>query len=306
MTIRRDTKTLDRRARPARACVNRIITAAALSAAVVFSAAAPAHGQGEAERVPAGPANMFKPGAAFLYYAGTADPARIEGLNAALNTMTVQSAETAAAMQSVRAGIDKGVADSSRDNLARTVATSIEGTFSVAVQAGFLQALARTDPAFGQVLQTAQMNIRLPDGETIDLPILLAAAVHSLSVVSAGKRMRSESLPRDLAGSYELQATGTCSVPDGMIQISQQDFVIEGVSEDRLTLFGAVGDGSVYLFSNEQRFARVTDNAGNTPQIDVPDTPSDLFEAELPAKGEPITFQSIARGACSFTLTPAS
>ena len=283
-----------------------VITAAALSAAVVFSAGGPALGQGASERIPAGPANMFKPGAAFLYYAGTADPARIEGLNAALNTMTAQSAETAAAMQAVRAGIDSGVADSSRDDLARTVATSIEGTFSVVVQAGFLQALSRTDPAFGRMLETAQMNIRLPDGEAVDLPVLLAAAVHSLSVVSAGERMRGESPSRDLAGSYELQTTGTCAVPDGTIEISQQDFVIEGVAGDMLTFFGAVGDGRIYVVSNEQRFARVTDNAGQTPQIDVPDQASDLFEAELPDGRGSITFRSIARGTCSFVLTPAS
>lgn len=109
------------------------ITAAALSAAVVFLPALTAHGQGQSERVPAGPADMFKPGAAFLYYDGTKEPARIEGLNAALNTMTAQSAETAAAKQSVQSGIGKGVAKSSLDDLPRTVASSIEGTFSVLV-----------------------------------------------------------------------------------------------------------------------------------------------------------------------------
>lgn len=150
------------------------------------------------------------------------------------------------------------------------------------------------------------MNIHLSDGETIDLPILLAAAVHSLSAVSAGKRMRVETPPRDLEGGYELQTNGTCAMPDGTIEFSQRDFIVEGASDDRLTLFGAGGDKRVYLVANEQRFARVTENDGRTPQIDVPDRASDLFEAELPAGGGPITFRSIARGTCNFILSPAS
>jgi hypothetical protein len=71
-------------------------------------------------------------------------------------------------------------------------------------------------------------------------------------------------------------------------------------------LFGAVGDTHIFMVSNEQRFAQVTDNAGGTPQIEVPDQPSDLFEATLPPTGAPIEFQSITRGTCRFTLMPAS
>jgi len=121
---------------------------------------------------------MFRPGAVFLYYDGTTDPARIEGLNAAINTMTVQSAAAAATISAVRSDIEEGIAENGRDTLAQTVVTSIEGTFSIVVQAGFLRALARTDPAFGQMLQTAQMNLHLPNGDTVEMPVLMAAAAH--------------------------------------------------------------------------------------------------------------------------------
>lgn len=305
MTDTRHTETLGARVRALGTSFPYFVTAAALSAAVVFSAAIPAYGQGESERIPAGPANMFKPGAVFLYYQGTTDPARIEGLNAAINTMTAQNAEVAATISTVRAGVENGVAAQSPDGLAHAVTTSIEGTFSIVVKAGFMRALSQTDPAFGRMFQDSRMNIRLPDGDSIELPVLMAAAVHSLSVVAAGKKMRADGPPRDLAGSYDLLATGTCAVPEARIELKQQDFVIEGVSDDRLLLFGAAGDKRIYMVSNEQRFARVTDNAGGPPQIEVPDTPSDLFEAELPGGGEPILFRSITRGACSFTLTPA-
>ncbi|MEP4378733.1 MAG: hypothetical protein ABJ215_17185 [Alphaproteobacteria bacterium] len=284
--------------------VSKLRNAAALSAALAFSVAGPA--QAQSERFPAGPANMFKPGAVFLYYDGTTDPARIEGLNAALNTMTAQSAETARTMQTVRAGIENGVADSSRDELAHTVATSIEGTFSIVVQAGFMQALARTSPNFGQMFQNARTNMQLPNGEAIELPVLLAAAVHSLSVVGAGERMRDESTARALAGDYDLATTGTCAVPEGNVALAQKDFILEGVIDDRLAVFGTLGDMRIYMVSNEQRFAQVTENAGAAPTIDVPDQASDLFEAVLPAPGAPIEFRSIARGTCRFTLTPAS
>ena len=131
---------------------------------------------------------MFKPGAVFLYYDGTADSARIEGLNAAIYTMTTQSAEVAATVSTVRSSVEIGVATRSRDDLAHTVTASIEGTFSIVVQAGFLRALSQTDAAFGQMFQTSRMNIHLPDGESIELPVLMAAAMHSLSVVAAGEK----------------------------------------------------------------------------------------------------------------------
>lgn len=78
---------------------------------------------------------MFRPGAVFLHYDGTTDPARIEGLNAAINTMTVQSAAATATISAVRSGIEEGFAESGHDTLAQTVDTSIEGTFSIVVQA---------------------------------------------------------------------------------------------------------------------------------------------------------------------------
>lgn len=306
MTASKHRETSDGRTRPFGNLVAQFLTAAALSAAVAFPGTGPAHSQSESERIPAGPANMFKPGAVFRYYDGTTDPARIEGLNAAINTMTAQSEEVAATISTVRTGVETGVAARSRDDLAHTVTTSIEGTFSIVVQAGFLRALSQTDPAFGQMFQTSRMNIHLPDGESIELPVLMAAAVHSMSVVAAGEKMRANGPPRDLAGGYDLLTTGTCAVPNSKVTITQRDFVIEGIDDDRLVLFGAVGVTRIYMVSNEQRFARVTDNAGGTPQVDVPDQASDLFEAALPAPGAPIEFQSITRGTCSFTLMPAA
>jgi len=298
---RRNTRRPGRTARAVARKLSNFVTAALLGAAVAVSAATSAAAQ--SERHPAGPANMFRPGAVFLYYDGTTDPARIEGLNAAINTMTVQSAAAAATISAVRSGIEEGVVENGRDTLAQTVVTSIEGTFSIVVQAGFLRALARTDPAFGQMLQTAQMNLHLPNGDTVEMPVLMAAAAHSLTVVAAGDKMRAGAPARDLAGTYAIATTGTCAVPSGTMTLRQQDFLFEGTHGESLVLFGAVGDERIYAVSNEQRYARITDVPGQAPGIEVPDQPSDLFEAELPAEGTPLSFRSITRGTCSFTLT---
>jgi hypothetical protein len=304
LTVTKNLDAFGKRVRPFKMSVPQFLTAAALSAAVVFSLTGFAHGQ--SERFPAGPADMFKPGAVFLYYDGTADPGQIEGLNTTLNIMTAQSAEVAATMATVRAGIDKGVAESNRDTLAYAVATSIEGTFTVLVQARFLRALSQNYLDFDQTIETTRTNIHLPDGESIELPAFLAAAVHLMKVVAAGKKMRTKGPARNLTGRYDLQTTGTCSVPDGHVAIGQKDFVIEGANDDRLLLFGALGETRIYMVSNEQRFARIASSVGGSPQIEVPDTPSDLFEAALPPDGMPIEFQSTTRGTCSFTLTLAS
>jgi len=174
------------RSRTSVSLLPKFFTAAVLSAAVLLSTAATAQAQGS--RVPAGPANMFRPGTVFTYYTGTADPGRLEGLNAALNTMTAQNAQTAGRIANARAGIQNGIAAADPDTLVRTVLTSIEETFPIVVQAGSLRAIQQTNPSFGDMLTTAQMGVVLPDGAS--LQVLLATAIHSLNVAAAGEKLR--------------------------------------------------------------------------------------------------------------------
>lgn len=280
--------------------------AAVLAAAVLFLGSGFAAAQVQNDRFPAGPADMFRPGAAFTLYQNTTDPARVEGLNTALNTMTAQSQEMARAIADARTGIAEGVAKSDRDGLARDVATSIEGTFSIVVQAGFVRAMSQTDPSFGRMLQTAQMNVHLPGGESVRFPVLMAAAIHALSVISAREKLRAAAATRDLAGAYVIETRGDCALADGPVTLTQTDFILEASGDGKLALYGTVGDGHVYLVANEQRYARISQPGGvGTPNIEVPDRPSDLFEAALSAPGAPIEFRSITRGICSFALTPA-
>lgn len=287
---------------------SRRYTAAVFAAAVLFLDGGFATAQTQSDRFPAGPANMFRPNAAFTLYQNTTDPARVEGLNAALNTMTAQSQEMARAISDARSGIAAGVENSDHDSLARDVATSIEGTFSIVVQAGFVRAMAQTDPSFGRMLQTAQMNVHLPGGETVQFPVLMAAAIHSLSVIGAGDKLRNkETTTSDLSGSYVVATSGACAVADGPVALAQKDFVLEVSGDEKLALYGALGDEYIYLVANEQRYARITQTVGaGTPNIEVPDRPSDLFEGKLAAPGEALEFRSIARRTCSFVLTPAS
>tara|TARA_A100001037_G_scaffold299589_1_gene325465 strand:+ start:231 stop:479 length:249 start_codon:yes stop_codon:yes gene_type:complete len=79
--------------------------------------------------------------------------------------------------------------------------------------------------------------------------------------------------------------------------------VIEGEANERLALFGTIGQGRVFMITNEPRFDQVTETGQGPPGIQVPDTPLDLFEAALPGAGQPILFQSITRRACCFSLT---
>lgn len=278
----------------------RNVSAAVLAAAVSFAGTA----QAESERFPAGPADMFRPGAAFTFYDNSTDPARVEGLNAALNTMTAQSAETAGTIAEARTGIAEGVTESSADELARAVAASIEGTFSIIVQAGFVRAMSQTDPSFARMMQTAQMKVNLPGGASVEVPILMAAAIHSLSVVAAGEKLRGDAGVPNMAGSYDLQTTGDCVVASGPVTIAQKDFVLEASGGEQLSLYGTVGTERGYLVANEQRFALIEQTEAGLPRIEVPDRPSDLFEAVIADPDGPIAFESITRGTCSFVLSP--
>lgn len=289
-----------------RARIARYITAAALAAAVSFPGAAAAQdkpGQ-DSERFPAGPANMFRPGAAFTFYANTTDPGLVEGLNTALNTIAQQSQDNALTVETARQGITDGVAASNADQLARAAAVSIEGTFSIIVQAGFVRAMAQTNPALGRMLQTARTVVPLPGSESMDVPVLMAAAVHSLSIVSAGRKLREGPPAHDMRGTYELTVLGACALDDGDVTFTQTDFVVEGARGDALSLYGTVGAGKAYLVANERRFARISETNGGLPEIEVPDRPSDVFEADIPDDGGSFAFRSITRGECAFKLTP--
>lgn len=280
------------------------ISAAVLAAAVLFLA--PVHLQtviaqeAQPNRFPAGPANMFKPGSAITFYDNTRAPTRIEGLNAALDTMTAHTQAIAQA----RAGIADGVAASDADDLARDVTASIEGTFSIVIQAGFVRAMSQTNPAFAQMLQTAQMNITVPGDTSVEVPVLIGAAIHSLTVMSAGEKIRAAGPARDLSGPYALTSQGECAMRNGAVTINQKDFVLEGVSGEQLTLYGALGSQRIYLVANEQRYAAIIQATGSDPVIEVPDRPSDLFEADMPGPGAPFIFKSITRGTCRFTFAP--
>lgn len=249
---------------------------------------------------------MFKPGSAITFYENTTDPARVEGLNAALNTMTAQSSEIAESVSDARTGIAEGVASSDIDALARDVAASIEGTFSIVVQAGFVRAMDQTDPAFSKMLQTAQMNVTLPGGTSVEIPVLIAAAIHSLTVASAGEKLRAAGPARDMTGNYVVTTKGECAVEDGRVTVTQKDFVLESSDDERLTLYGTIGAARIYLVANEQRYAEIVQPEQGDPQIEVPDRPSDLFEATISGADEPIAFKSIIRGTCSFTLARAT
>lgn len=283
----------------------RNMSAAVLAAAVLYLAPVNvlivSAQNAQANRFPAGPADMFKPGSALTFYNNTRAPARIEGLNTALDAMTAH----AEAVAQARRGIAEGVAASDADDLARDVAASLEGTFSIVVQAGFIRAMSQTNPAIVQMLQTAQMNISVPGDTRVDVPVLIGAAIHSLTVMAAGEKIRSAGSDRDLSGAYALTAQGECAMRDGAVTISQQDFVLEGVSGEDLVLYGASGLRRIYLVANEQRYAAILQASGTDPVIEVPDRPSDLFEAEMSDPGTPLAFKSITRGTCRFTLTPA-
>jgi hypothetical protein len=274
---------------------------AAHAAAVFFAAAAHA----QEDRFPAGPENMFQPGAAFRFYDNASDLARIEGLKASLNIIASQDTGTAETVLEIHRGIETGVAAQDADTLARSIASSIDGTFAIMVQAGFLRALTQTDPTFGRLLQTAQMDLRLPDGRQVMVPVLMAAAAHSLTVAAAGEKLRDDPALADMSGVYSISTRGDCAVADGALTVTQNDFVIEATGGDALVLYGTIGHERAYLIANERRYATITGVADGPPRISVPDRPSDLFEGTLAADGTAIEFQSVTRGTCAFSLAPA-
>ncbi len=282
------------------------VTAAAFAAAVSFPGIATAQGNpdGDAERFPAGPANMFRPGSVFTFYGNTTDLAKIEGLHAAMNIVSAQSQQNALTVATARRQIIDGVAAGDPDALARAAADSIDGTFAVIVQASFVRTLAQTNAAYTNLMQSARTVVQLPGNTTIRVPVLMAAAVHSLSMILIGEKMRAGPAGRSLAGAYDLTVLGDCALADGEIRITQTDFVFEGMSADNLVFYGTTGESKAYLVANERRYAKISDTGSGLPKIEVPDRPSDIFEARFPDPGGTFAFQSITRGECALKLAP--
>jgi hypothetical protein len=282
------------------------VTAAALAAAVLFTGEANAQGnpQGDAERFPAGPANMFRPGSVFTFYGNTSDLAKIEGMHAALNIVSAQNQQNSLMVANARRDITAGVAASSTDELAHAAANSIDGTFAIIVQAGFVRALAQKNGSFTNLLQNARTVVPLPGKTSIQVPALMAAAVHSLSMIKIGEKMRKSLTGRSLAGTYDMTVLGECGLADGEINVTQKDFVFEGMSEGNLVFYGTVGATKTYLVANERRYVKISDTGTGLPKIEVPDRPSDLFEAAHTDPGGSFAFQSITRGECALKLAP--
>ena len=282
------------------------VTAAALAAAVSYTGVANAQGnpKGDAERFPAGPANMFRPGSVFTFYENTSDLAKIEGMHAAMNIFAAQNQHNSLTIATARRDIAAGVAAENTDELAHTAANSIDGTFAVIVQAGFIRALAQKNASFTNLLQNARTFVQLPGKTSIRVPALMAAALHSLSMIKIGEKMRKSPTGRSLAGTYDMTVLGECGLADGEINITQKDFVFEGMSEGNLVFYGTMGDTKTYLVANERRYVKISDTGTGLPKIEVPDRPSDLFEAAHPDPGGSFAFQSITRGECALKLAP--
>ncbi len=282
------------------------VTAAALAAAVSYTGVANAQGnsKGDAERFPAGPANMFRPGSVFTFYENTSDLAKIEGMHAAMNIVSAQNQQNSLTVATARRDIAAGVAAGSTDELALAAANSIDGTFAVIVQAGFVRALAQKNASFTNLLQNARTVVQLPGKTSIRVPALMAAAVHSLSMIKIGEKMRKSPTGRSLAGTYDMTVLGECGLADGEVSLTQKDFVFEGMSEGNLVFYGTMGDTKTYLVANERRYVKISDTGTGLPKIEVPDRPSDLFEAAHTDPGGSFAFQSITRGECALKLAP--
>ena len=85
------------------------------------------------------------------------------------------------------------------------------------------------------------------------------------------------------AGAYQIDTKGmrVALVP---AEITQQDFLFQGVRDGQALFWGALGAKQAYVVANEQRYATVGVNRRQRFALNVPDKELELFQGKLGGK----------------------
>lgn len=281
----------------------RILSLATLSLALATASAV----ADEDQRVPAGPPKMFQPNFIFGFQARLKNPEVLTQLGAQIAETTRKHPSAGIAIAKFGDAATQHLDSRTGDELARYAATSYESTLSIVVQLQFLRMMSVDNPAIMNAIESAKVDLRGLDGATHRLPVTVAALAHSNALHLVGLEMRDRGPFADIAGRYAVDANGACPVLPATIELKQREFVVEGrgAGGNALVIYGAVGPNKAYFAINEQRFARIRDSQAGAA-IDVPDRPSEMFEATVPATGTTLTLESFVHGGCTLTLSPAA
>ena len=102
-------------------------------------------------------------------------------------------------------------------------------------------------------------------------------------------------------GYYKVKLTGKCPFNTRSIRLTQNDFIIEGTSDNQLLLWGVAGQKKVFFLAEEQRYGTLTHTEGKSINVSAPDRPSEIYHTDL--ETEQLTLSGENCKDCTMTLT---
>jgi hypothetical protein len=203
----------------------------------------------------------------------------------------------------------QGSREMSSDALTRVYMASFDGYLTGLIMLRFLKGLDAPPDAVNRLIQSAKNDIHLPDGSTVAVPLPRALSLHAGTMRIATESLHGREPPFQLARAYIASVKGDCPFAAGGIEITQRGFLVEGARDGRPLLAGAIGRTRATFLALEARYATITraqeqpEEAGGPLDIDLPDQPSELYQAAL--EGPRITLNGLTFKDCTIVLAPA-
>jgi hypothetical protein len=277
----------------------------ALALVVVLTVMFPPAANGSDVRLPAGTPQLFPPGFVFGFQQNLRNPEVLARLGRQIATASRRDHAVAVALATMANTAQQGLPKATADEIARFAADSYGTVADIVVEVQFLGLVAGHDPELASLVDGAMETVTLFTGGHITLPLRTAPLGHSNVMHLVDREMAGWSGTADVAGFYSVKTRGACPRMPRTVEMQQFDYMVEAVTDDRLVLFGAVGEGHLYLVANGQRRARRHETA-NGPHYEVPDQPRERLTSQLGEPGTPIVLTGDNGDSCMLTLSPTT
>jgi hypothetical protein len=183
----------------------------------------------------------------------------------------------------------------SSDALARDYVAGFDAYLASGISLRFIKQLGLTPDA-------VKNDLHMPDGSILVVPLPRAVPLHLGAMRIIAESLREREPPVQLARPYMALVEGGCPFAADGIELAQRGFLVEGVRDGRLLLVRAVGETRATFLALEARYATVTTPEEGPARIDVPDRPSELYQAAL---GTPrLILNGLAFKNCTIVLIP--
>lgn len=142
-------------------------------------------------------------------------------------------------------------------------------------------------------------EIHLPNGRRVQMPLQMANLVYGWTMSEIEKSSEKKMKPVSVAGKYRATTKGSCPFADADVEVKQAGFNVEGQLNDKLLLWGRVGEKQMYIQLAEVKYAEIY-GPREKATINFPSRPSDIYKADI--KPDELVFAGMHYKECVLVL----